>query len=90
MITVRVTARSRRPGVGPWRDGVLEVRVARPPAKGEATSAALAAVAEALGVPRSTVRLALGARSRVKRVSVERISAAELARRLDRLRPDGV
>jgi uncharacterized protein YggU (UPF0235/DUF167 family) len=88
LLTVRVTARSSHPGVGPWRDGVLEVRVVRPATRGEATSAALAAVARALDVPRSTVRLVMGTRSRLKRVSVGSLTPAELSRRLDSLASD--
>lgn len=67
-LTLRVTPRSAVPGVGPWRDGMLHVRVARPPTGGEATAAALTAIAEALHVPRSAVRLVRGERSRLNRL----------------------
>jgi len=84
-LTLRVTPRSPVPRVGPWRDGILQVRVARPPAGGEATAAALVAVAAALDVPRSAVRLVQGARSRHKRVVVVGLTADQLAARLARL-----
>jgi len=84
-IMLRVTPRSRTPGTGPWRDGVLQVRVARPPTGGEANTAALRAVADALQVPLSAVRLLQGARSRHKRVAVAGLTVDQLAARLARL-----
>lgn len=47
------------------------VAVTAPPVDGRATEAALTALAEALGVPRRTVRLVTGASSRTKVVEVE-------------------
>jgi len=84
-LTLRVTPRSAKPGVGPWRDGVLQVRVSPPPVEGDATGAALAAVAEALHVPRSTVRLVHGKRSRLKRVAIDRLTMRQLSQRLEDL-----
>ncbi len=84
-LVLRVTPRSTTPGVGPWRDGVLHVRVRRPPTEGQATAAVLVAVAAALGVPRSAVSLATGPRSRLKRVTVDGLTQAELWRRLEDL-----
>jgi len=86
-LVLRVTPRSSTPGVGPWRDGVLHVRVRRPPVDGQATAAALAAVAEVLGVTRSAVSLAAGPRSRLKRVTVEGLTEVEVSRRLEDLPP---
>jgi uncharacterized protein YggU (UPF0235/DUF167 family) len=84
-LVIRVTPRSRAPGVGPWRDGVLQVRVPRPPTDGEATLDALAAVAVALKVPPSAVRLVSGRRSRHKRVAVAGLTADQVADLLARL-----
>jgi uncharacterized protein YggU (UPF0235/DUF167 family) len=68
--------------VGPWRDGVLAVRVARPPADGEANRAVLRAVAAALRLPPSALVLTAGERSRLKRVAVSGLSRTELEARL--------
>lgn len=57
--------------MGGSHDGALVVRVAPPAVDGRATEAALAAVAEALGVRRSAVRLVTGATSRTKVVEVD-------------------
>lgn len=74
--------------VGPYRDGVLRVRVTRPPAGGEANRAVLRLVARALGIGPSRLRLVSGGRGRRKRVAVDGIDAPELARRLDALELD--
>ena len=84
-LAVRVTSRSDADRVGPFAEGLLHVRVTRPPADGEANRAVLRLVAKALGVPVSKVTLVAGARSRRKRCAVEGISPAELAARLSRL-----
>ena len=67
-ITVRVQPGSSRPGVGGELDGALVVRVSK--RAGEATAAALAAVAAAFGVGRNEVTLVAGARSRSKVIDV--------------------
>jgi len=84
-IALRVTTRAGADRVGPYADGLLQVRVTRPPADGEANRTVLRLVARALGVPTSSVTLIAGERSRRKRCAVEGISAVELAARLSRL-----
>ena len=69
-ITVRVHPGSPRPGVGGEHDGALVVRVSKQAVDGEATAAALAALAAAFGVGRHDVTLVAGARSRMKIVDV--------------------
>jgi uncharacterized protein len=69
-ITVRVRPGSSRPGVGGGHDGALVVRVSARAVGGQATAAALAAVAEAFGVPRRSVTLVSGAASRTKVIDV--------------------
>lgn len=87
-ITVRVTPRAGRDAIDGWSldppsdARVLRVRVAAAPADGRANAAALRLVAGALGVPVSRLTLVAGARSRTKTVDVERLSGAEVDRRL--------
>jgi hypothetical protein len=69
-VTVRVQPGSSRPRVGGEHAGALVVRVAARAVDGRATEAALAAVAEAFGVPRRQVTLVRGATSRTKVVDV--------------------
>ncbi|MGN6242698.1 MAG: DUF167 domain-containing protein [Motilibacteraceae bacterium] len=88
---VRVRPGSSRTAVGGDHDGALVVRVSARAVDGAATEAALAALADALGLRRRQVRLVSGATSRDKVVEVDAgdrsdCSAAELAERLERLR----
>lgn len=69
-IPLRVRPGAGRTSVGGSHDGALVVRVAAPAVDGRATEAALAAVAEALGVRRREVTLITGATSRTKVVEV--------------------
>ncbi|MEE8580659.1 MAG: DUF167 family protein [Myxococcota bacterium] len=67
---IRVKPQARRPGVGGVHGDALQVTVAAPAQKGRANAACVAALAAALQVPRSAVRLDPGARGRHKRVRV--------------------
>ena len=69
-VTIRVRPGAGRPWVGGSHDGALVVRVAAPAVDGRATEAALAALAEALGVRRRDVVLVTGATSRTKVVEI--------------------
>lgn len=62
---------------------MLTIGVAAPAAEGRATEEARRALAGALELPPSTVRLRSGARSRVKVFVVAGLDAAEVVRRLD-------
>jgi uncharacterized protein len=83
-ITVRVRPGSVNPGVGGEHDGALVVRVSARAVDGQATAAALAAVAAAFGVRPRAVRLVAGAASRTKIFDVEGAAAADLERLLAR------
>jgi uncharacterized protein YggU (UPF0235/DUF167 family) len=80
-ITVRVTPRSGRTEVEAGGDGVV-IRVRAAPEAGKATEEAARALAGALGVPPTRVRLRTGARSRTKTYDVEGLSSDDLQRRL--------
>jgi uncharacterized protein YggU (UPF0235/DUF167 family) len=68
--------------VGGEHDGALVVRVGARPEGGQATAAALAAVAAAFGVRRHAVTLVAGASSRTKTVDVAGADPAVLDRLL--------
>ena len=80
-IRVRVTPRSGRTEVEAGADGVV-IRVRAAPEAGKATEEAARALADALGVPPTRVRLRTGARSRTKTYEVEGLSSDDLRRRL--------
>ena len=69
-VTVRVHPRSKRTAVELGEHGIL-ARVRAAPEGGRASEEARLALAEALGVPGSSVALRRGARSRTKVFDVE-------------------
>jgi uncharacterized protein YggU (UPF0235/DUF167 family) len=69
-VVVRVRPGAGRTAVGGEHDGALVVRVAARAVDGQATEAALHALAEAFGVRRAAVTLVTGATSRTKVVEV--------------------
>ena len=69
-ITIWVRPGSTRPGVGGRHEGALVVRVSARAVDGQATAAALAAVAAAFGVRRDSVTLVAGRSGRTKIVDV--------------------
>jgi len=81
MVTVRVTPRSGRTEVEVGSAGIT-VRVRAAPEGGRATEEALGAIARAVGVPRTDVRLVRGARSRTKVFEVRGFTADDLQVRL--------
>ena len=83
-VALRVRPGAARTPAGGRRGDALVVRVTARPAGGAATRAALRAVADAFGVPRSAVMLVTGAASRDKVIEITGPPAA-LTRRLDEL-----
>jgi uncharacterized protein YggU (UPF0235/DUF167 family) len=82
-LTVRVTPRARSNEIAPpGADGVLRVRVTAPPSDGRANSAVLEAIAAALGVAPSRLRVVSGGSSRTKAVEVAGMDAEEASTRL--------
>lgn len=69
-VSIRVGPGASRTAVGGDHDGALVVKVTARAVDGAATEAALAALADALGVRRRHVELVSGATSRTKVVSV--------------------
>ena len=87
-IHVTVVPRAASDTVGPYVDGLLRVRVTRPPTDGEANRAVLRLVARALDVPASRLELVSGARARRKRIRVIGLDDGELSRRLEAIGGD--
>lgn len=84
-VTIRVRPGSSRTRVGGPHGDALVVRVGARAADGKATEAALRALAEALGVARSDVRLLSGVTSRTKVVEVATEEDGESQRVRERL-----
>lgn len=83
LLEVRVQPRARRNEVVGWQGTALRVRVTAPPADGRANQAVVELLAQALGLPRSSIRLVSGGAGRNKLFRVGRHSLDELRARLD-------
>ncbi len=81
-ITVHVRPGSAQARVGGQHDGALVVRVHERAVDGQATDAALRALAAAFGVRRHAVTLVSGATSRTKIVDIDGADPAVLERLL--------
>lgn len=84
-LVVRLTPRGGRDAADGWAcdgDGrpYLKVRVSSPPVEGAANAALIAFLAKALKVPRSAVRVVSGDTARVKRLELDGVEAADVAR----------
>jgi len=74
MIDVRVMPRATKAGIAGTRDGALLVRLNAPPVEGAANRELIGVLARALSVPRRSVTIVAGERSRHKRVAVAGIT----------------
>lgn len=79
---VRVTPRSSRNQLGNLSQEVLRVKLQAPPVEGEANRALLDLFSRLLDVPRSSVEILSGHRSRLKTLRIRGLTAEETARRL--------
>ena len=81
-IAVAVKPRASRAGVSLAEDGSVIVHVHAPAAEGKANRECVEALAAALGVPRGSVRIVQGERSRRKQLAVEGMTAAQVRERV--------
>lgn len=73
---MRVAPRAGRSGIAGVRDGALLVRLAAAPVDGAANAELIAVLAGALDLPKRSIRIVSGDRSRAKRVHVDGMDAA--------------
>lgn len=71
LIDVRVVPRAGKSGVAGMRDGALLVRLAAAPVDGAANAELIAVLADALHLPKRSIQIVSGDRSRAKRVRVD-------------------
>ena len=81
-IVVTVKPGAKAPGIVFGADGSVVVRVRERAVEGKANEAVRAALARALGVPKSAVSLVRGATARLKAFEVVGMTSAELVARL--------
>jgi uncharacterized protein YggU (UPF0235/DUF167 family) len=76
-LEVRVIPRSPRAAVDGVRDGRLVLRVTAPPVDHAANEAVIAAIADALSIPKRAVRVGTGETSRNKSLDVDGVTAEQ-------------
>lgn len=76
---VRVIPRARKTGLGGIRGGAILVRLAAPPVEDAANEALVEFFATLLRVPRRSVRIIAGDRSRLKRVAIDGVTARRIS-----------
>ncbi len=81
-VAIRVMPRSPRTAIEGVRDGRVVVRVTAPPVADAANQAVVAAIADALDLPKRAVRIVAGATSRNKTVEITHVSAQSIRVRL--------
>jgi uncharacterized protein (TIGR00251 family) len=84
VINVRAVPRSATAGIAGVRGGALLVRLTSPPEGGAANTELIELIARALGIPKSQVSIATGAKSRTKRVRARGVSIDEVQSALSR------
>ena len=82
LLTVRVTPRAGRSAVAGVRDGILLVKLAAAPVDGAANDALVALLSEVLDIPKRSIRIKSGARSRTKVVEIDGVTEGEVLSRL--------
>jgi uncharacterized protein (TIGR00251 family) len=79
-LAVVVSPKSGRDEVAGWRGSELSVRVTAAPDAGKANAAVCKTIAEALGVPKSSVQILRGDAARHKIVEIRGVSDADVHR----------
>ena len=82
LIDVRVIPRAGRSGIAGTRDNALLVRLNAPPVEGAANAELVEVIAKALGVPKRSVTIDSGERSRLKRIRVGGVTVGEVRSKL--------
>lgn len=70
--------RASTSGIAGTRDGALLVRLNSPPVEGAANSELIQLISDALGVPKRSIAIVSGQRSRLKRIRVEGVTEEDV------------
>ena len=81
-ISLRVYPSAARSEVVGFTDGVLKVRVAAPPVKGQANKELIAFLSKTLAVEKGAVAIVKGHTSRSKVVAIDGLSQEDIIKRL--------
>ena len=86
-LSVRVTPRAGRSGLGGFRGGVLLVRLAAAPVDGAANDALIEFLADLLGRPKRDISIVAGHKSRNKRIAIAGLDQPQLEAKLSAILP---
>ena len=81
-ISLRVYPSAARNEIIGFTDGVLRVRVAAPPVKGQANKELIACLSEALAVGKGALTIVKGHTSRSKVITIDGLSQEDIINRL--------
>ena len=84
LLSVRVTPRAGRTALAGMRDGVLQVKLAAAPVEGAANAALIDLLSRQLRIPKRSVRIVTGERSRTKTLEISGLADEEVHSRLVR------
>ena len=84
ILSVRVTPRAGRTAIAGMREGVLHVKLAAAPVEGAANAALIDLLSRQLRLPKRSLRIAAGERSRTKTVEISGLTDEEVRTRLAR------
>ena len=84
-LSVYITTRAQRDEITAWDGVTLRARVTAPPIEGRANAAIEALVAVAVGLPKSSVRVVSGTKSRHKLLKLDGLEPEQLSELLGRL-----
>jgi uncharacterized protein (TIGR00251 family) len=87
-ISVRVIPRASKTAISGRRGDAIVVRLSAPPVEGAANEALIEFLAKSLRVPRRSVSIVSGEKSRDKRVAVDGLTEAEVSARLSAILED--
>jgi len=76
--TVRVLPRSARNGFAGEQEGALKIKLTAPPVEGAANKMLVKFLSDSLRVPKSAVTILSGETGRIKTVSVDGVTAADI------------
>ena len=83
-VSIKVVPSSSRDAIAGWLGDTLKVRVTAPAERGKANAAVERTIADALRVPRKSVRVVTGKTSPWKTVEIADLSESEISDRLSK------
>ncbi len=81
-LALKVVPGAARGGIAGWLGDRLKVRVTAPAESGKANAAVVDLLADALGIPRSAIRIVAGGASPRKVIEIDDLTEAEVLARL--------